>query len=457
MSRFQEISRYRLRPSYIRFAQELARNPYAQQAASKIGAAARGYIQRKWNSAMSSGRMSDETVFSRGTTRATGNVMHAGVVPSGSSSMRVSRPNRRRFKLPRGRFRGHNRGFKGRRRRFKRARKGKFMRNLWRMMHCPQNLRSTCAAFKLSGGTGTRTWACDIVGQDRDLMNMYSRRPTGGFFWAGTSTPGSATTQAPYGGPRKLHITSFKKKYILQNKCNWMMHLKVYECLLRRDHDLAPLTGPTSQNAFLTELFTDGDDSGGNKGPFTPGYAGGGDFLSQVYQNPTYTPYCSSMFCAMFKILKCTSIKLSPNDYQTYTLSLRRKAFDFLRLRATDVADATDKYLNGIGRWTKMLVFTWVGGPVDTGSLSDVNQSKAANALAWQTDTDIKFYWENTSLPLRTICSSNARSTELGRGDTVGQYKTIGTVPYGVPYTEVVETVPASSVIQTDDAAVSVP
>jgi len=89
--------------------------------------------------------------------------------------------------------------------------------------------------------------------------------------------------------------------------------------------------------------------------------------------------------------------------------------------------------------------------------LSDNNQSKSANALAWQVDTDIKFYFENTATPLRTIVSSNARTSELGKGDTVGQYKTNNTTTYGIPYTEVVETIAATAAVGVDDVPAYAP
>jgi len=94
------------RSTRMRTAEGFIRNPYVQRAARMGMQYAAGKIQNWWKN-RGSDRMS---VGSSSTRFGTGAPVHAGVVPSGSSSMRVSRPNRRRFKLPSGRFRGHNRG-----------------------------------------------------------------------------------------------------------------------------------------------------------------------------------------------------------------------------------------------------------------------------------------------------------------------------------------------------------
>lgn len=426
-------------------AETLLTNPHVQRlgrmgvqyAAGKINAAFRNWRNPR---ARASSGMSD---YSHASGQSGG--APTGNVPSSSSSRYVSRPGRRAF----GKYKGKAKAFRsrrGRRRTFRRRRRGGLNKLLWNMVCTPQELKYTGANYAASMGYGVRTWFFDVVGSLTDLKHMSSRRPNTAFFM--NSNSGTATSQTPFGEPRGLHVSLFKKKYLLQNRCNWMMHLKVYECLLRRDLDLGT-SGTTAFNTFCLSLLDREYNTLYNKGPVPVVYGVAGNNLQKEYNQPTFTPYNSTPFCGVFKVLKCTSLKLSPNDYVSYTVNQRRRAFDQRRIDFA-LGGSSGAYPEGIGGWTKVLAFTWVGGPVDTGKLSDVDQSKAANTLALQWDTVKKWWYEHNSTPLHTIASSNATGDEKGFTDT-GNYKTLAAGVYGIPFTEVVETIAAPAVVNTDD------
>lgn len=431
-------------------------NPYVQQAARMSANYAASKIQNWWRARRSapSTPAVGRRLFGAGSGRPSGGGLTPGTVPSSSSTRRVSFPKGRGFKGGRGSYRGRVKG-KRVKRVMKRRRKGKMMKSLWRMMHCPQELKWTNANYQV-GAYGIRSYLSMTCGSAYDLKNCSKRRPNSLFY--SNTTQGSGVTQTTYGVPKALHISSFVRKITLQNRSNWIMHLKVYECLLRRDHDYSKTVGTTAFNNFINGLLTAGEDNKYNQGPFQETMGLPNDNLNHVAQNPTFTPYNSSPFCAMFKIIKTTSMTLSPNDYQVYIVRCRRKAFDQVRLDGYINSDINtnvivdDRYMEGIGGWSKVVLCTWVGGPVDTGNLTENKQSKSACTLAVQVDSYIKFYYELDFTPLLNVASSNATSNEFSFSDaTGGNYKTLNNVTYGIPYTEVVETIAAPSVVNVDD------
>lgn len=433
-------------------------NPYVQQAARMGVDFAPRKIQNWWRSRRSAPASTPNVsrrLFGAGASRPAGGGLTPGTVPSSSSTRRVSFPQKGRgLKGGRGRFLGAARG-RRKKRVMKKRRKGRMMRTLWRMMHCPQEIKWTNANYCL-GAYGIRTWFSQTCGSAYDLKNCSYRRPNSLFF--SNTTQGSASTQTTYGVPKALHITSLVRKFTVQNRSNWIMHLKVYECMLRRDHDYSKTVGTTAFNNFINGLLTAGQLNSYNQGPGQEALGGANNNLTVVAQNPTFTPYNSSPFCSMFKVIKTTSMTLSPNDYQVYICRCRRKSFDQVRIDGyinSDINTNTivdDRYMEGIGGWSKVLLFSWVGGPVDTGNLADNKQSKSACALAVQVDSYIKYYYELDPTPLLNIASSNATGTEFSFSDaTGGNYKTLNNITYGIPYTEVVETIAAPSVVAVDD------
>lgn len=330
---------------------------------------------------------------------------------------------------------------KGIKKRFSRRRKGgsyrNMLRKIWREIHCPQILKLTQAFMKQSVGIGCRTWTSFYCGSLTDIGNMIARRPSGNFFTYSAQTPGTATTQQPFGDTKGLHVTKGYFKFTVQNRDNWDMHLKVYECLLRKDQDL--ITANTEDAYFSSGTGFSAEHAYTNLGPLAPGYAGGNDLLTKIYHHPTFTPYMSSGFCEDWKILKTHVFELGPNQYASFVVNLGRYGMSMERY-----ARMLQQTETGLGKWSKLLMFTWVGGPVDTGLASDAKQSKSNNTLAVQYESEFRWYFERRTDHLFTIASSNATATEKGISSG-SNYDTVSTDIMYVPATCTVQTVPGTA------------
>lgn len=365
-------------------------------------------------------------------------------------------PGRTRFRTPSSGSYGGKTGYK---RRFKRRVRGKRFRvrrrfsgvshkgmlsKLWKEMHCPQVLKVTTARTVVSAGIGLRSWHAVLMNTGDDLSNALYRAPSASFFHF--TSPGVATTQAPYGSCKSLHFNGGFYKIQVQNRDNWNMHLKIYDCMYRRDCSSVVITGVE----FFNQGTTGADLTSVDRDYGQPQYAGTPDLLTDVYQNPSYTPYMSSPFCSKFKILKCTSMVLGPNDYKfvTYRIPRRKIDLDYMNNRYVDSSNSNHY---AVGGWTRMLLFSWVGGPVDTGHQADHKQSKSKNTLSLQIEEEHRFFFERRTDLLYNIASSNAGSHHVG-SNNVNYYKTDDTVMY-VPATETVQTVAATPAPSGHDPA----
>lgn len=234
--------------------------------------------------------------------------------------------------------------------------------------------------------------------------------------------------------------------YTLQNRSNWDMNLKIYECVIRYDTNDFTAATNAAFGTYVKALFAASDTAAVNKGPGNPAFAGAGDVLTASYQNPSFTPYMASRFCQQFRIVRTSAIRIGPNDYVKRSFSVRSKKFDAQRFDAGD-------YATGIGGYTKFILFSWVGGPVDTGLITDVSQSKSNPDLFVEYDMDYRFYFEPQAAPLYAIGSSNA-STDMKGAATTNDYKTTTATVFVIPATETVQTVagvPAAALHDPDD------
>lgn len=336
-------------------------------------------------------------------------------------------------------FNSRNTKYKGKRRarKFKGRRGGsmkKMLKLLWKELHCPQTLRYHNALQVQSLGNGVRTVFYYPLNTRVDVANMASRAPASNYF--SITTAGNATTQTQYGQPNKLHVRKSYYKFEIQNRSDYNMHLKVYECIARRD------TAISSSNAnFVSYFFGTGkaysmEQAATNQGPGKGTFAGGNDVLTRDYQNPGWTPYMASAFCSAFKILDCKTFVIPHNEYVCAKYYINRKVFDQQYLNQI----ATDLNVNCYGKWSKILLFSWVGGPVDTGHFADALQSRSNPTLSLQFDYEYKFYWERVSAPMYSIASSNTASSFQGFNSTA-QYNTVSTNTFYVPTDENVGTI----------------
>jgi len=309
---------------------------------------------------------------------------------------------------------GSRRG-KGRRRGNRKG--GGIMKYLRNMICTPQVTKLTLADAYNSDGFGVRSWRGVILNSKNDLADIYNRRPTV-FFQAAGTDPATATTVIARGNSHKCKVTSWFRKFIFQNRANWDMHLKIYECVVRRKKSYTP---DTTTTAWIRTQFFASDKDSVSRGFQQPGYAGGADNLDFVFKNPSYTPYMSTHFCNVYRVVKTTSHKIAMNDYINYSVRMNKISFD-----GTDLEnDNNTGFQECIGGWTKMLMFSWVGGPIDNELVEDANsrQTKANCDLFWQSDSEMKFYFEPRAKLQYNISSSNTTTSQLGI-ETTNHYST---------------------------------
>lgn len=368
--------------------------------------------------------------LSRGWTKQLG-----GKSASANGTSVLSRRGRTKFmKRGRGGFRSRR---VGRRRRFRGRRRGGMFKRIVDMFTTPQITKTTYAENFASEGYGLRTWTALPLNTANTIGDCWKRRPYR--FWnadaATVANINVAGNQLAMGNMGKLCVKSVNHVHTLQNRSNWDMELKVYECLVRRDIDIS-----ASVMTRIVTLFTGSSDAFPlNRDYLQPVYPGGTDLLASVYQNPAYTPYMSTAFCKLFKILKTTKFNISANDYVKYSVGCRFKKFDSADIvNADDVGGIADL----IGGWTKVLLVTWIGGPVDNSTTGGSSfQSKAIADLFIQTDRTVKFYFEPNSILKYQITSSNVTTDQLD-ADVTNRYttNTANTAGMVVPATTVVQT-----------------
>lgn len=334
------------------------------------------------------------------------------------------------------------RGFSKKRRIGYRKKKGKhnvgkrgMMKRLWKEMHAPMKMKVHQAFATISAGHGLRTWQPFLINGIGLINSCVNRAPTSGFFWEGQATYGTAGTQTPFSKCRALHMCGGYYNFQCQNRHNWDMHLKVYECVAR--HDINLDVANIQANYFRAGTSFGSYSYSTNLAPHTPGLAD--NLATGVDRQLSFTPYLSSGFCSDFKIVKTRNYKITANDYVSFKVKLPNKVLD----RSYIDRLGTDS-LNCLKGFSKVLLFTFVGGPVDTGLLTtDHKQSTSAPSLAVQYDLSCRFYFERSSYPLYTIASSNATSFE--RDSSYGSNFTTATTTYEIPATETVQTVGGSS------------
>lgn len=349
----------------------------------------------------------------------------SNVVSAGRGSAMAPGSTRMLF-VRRRRMNTRGRYTRGRKKRFraKKSRKmsdGKLLKYIKGLVCTPKVTKLTLARNYGTSGWGCRSWAVFLVNSKDNLLDMWSRRPSSGFFLPSVTNPAAAHTVTEYSQSHKCHLTSWVDKYILQNRSNSEMHLKVYECVVRRKKSFT--LGGSDMYSWVIDRFNQSDSNVDDKDVLQPGYAGANDYLDTVWKNPTYTPYMSTHFCNDFRIIKTTSYKIAMNDYIMYSLRVNRLTFS-----GSDVDSQQNAgFQENIGGWTKILMCTWVGGPCDNevlgGDPATSRQTKGKCDLFLQVDREYKFYFEPRGELLYNIASSNATAAMVGV-ESINTYST---------------------------------
>jgi len=324
--------------------------------------------------------------------------------PGARSRALVRRPSRRR--LPRSLYPsgfGTQRGKLRRPKSFKRKRSRSAKRGgkrsasstvnefLYKKICTPQIWKNTWA-FARGGVLNQRQFLSVLLGSTTVLAEWANKRPTS--FAQLTAAP-SVTL---YGSDRyTMRVQQYFKKFVLHNRSNSSMHLKIYTCLPRNDLNFDQgVTGWAGIFQTDTSVGTAGVGPGQNADPTG---------LTEIWQYPQFTPYQSSLFCEYFKIVNEESVVLNPQEYIHRKYSCRPRDFK-------------GAYIGGIGTdlirgFGKYILFSWVGQPIDDGTIS--NQGRAQCDLFVTTEE----YGKYCFLPgVAALTTTEVNTTDLSTGAT---------------------------------------
>lgn len=99
----------------------------------------------------------------------------------------------------------------------------------------------------------------------------------------------------------------------------------------------------------------------------------------------------SNTFTTFFKIIRQKSMTLSPNEIVPMKFHQRKKLFKGAHIQSS----SSYEWQKG---WSKIILFTWVGMPIDDGTTA--NQSKAKCDLFIQADVCCKYMFTPGTEPL---------------------------------------------------------
>lgn len=318
----------------------------------------------------------------------------------GPSSYRVSG---HRF---RSRFRKSK--FKSKRRPTRRStgsRKNGFNSTMWKALCTPQIYKETYA-FSRNGTQGQRTWASqEIAGYAFINTTVAAKRPSNFLFNTASGASSTAVLQDLGQNNWQVQINKCSINTRLQNRSNASMELKIYECLVRRDVQSSAFDkGIDSwQRAFQANMDPN-TLVGSAQNNVGPGQAANPSGLAHMWQHPTFTPYMSNEFVNFFKILRTYSYNLGPNEIIQKRFSLSKRKFKGAMIETPSSCE----WQKG---WSKMILYSWVGMPVDDGT--SANQSKAKTDLFIQTDFYAQWHYLPGQSPLYNIGFGNPTENSI--------------------------------------------
>nr|WAE43057.1 MAG: capsid protein [Cressdnaviricota sp.] len=309
-----------------------------------------------------------------------------------------------------------------------RRRRGGFSSVIWRKL-CTPMIYKNAASIAVAGSANLRAYYGITMGNETMLKALAAKRPSNFLFNTAIGTSSTATLQDPGGSNYKLCVSKFLQKFSIQNRGNAPMQLKVYECLAR--HDIGNGAVGAAPTTAITNMFVDALDLptyvGQSLSNRAPGQAVVPTGVTSHYKHPAHTPYMSHEFCGAFRIVRTHNFVLAPNEVMNKSFRLKRKIVSGQRLEAASAYEYMANY-------TKVLLFTWVGGPTDDGTISNQGKAKEDLFLEWQTMVDYHFSPAMESL-------YNLSYTVDNGGDSTTYGFNPAAFTQVVPAAEVVETV----------------
>lgn len=319
--------------------------------------------------------------------------------------------------------------------RFSKRKRSSFLGKIWRALCTPMVYKSTIA--QAYGGTqGLRSWKAVELAGENILTTLGNKHPSNFLFntSVGTST---VTLQDPGGSNFTLCIDKFIWDTRIQNRSNASMELKIYECVVRNDIATSQIgTGATDVLGLFSASVDNGTGFfvGQNMSNLAPNQVAFPTGVSHHWQHPAFTPFMSNEFCTFFKVKKVHSRVLTPNEVWPMKFYLPKKSVKGSHI----FSSSSYEWEKG---WSKVLLFSWVGQPVDDNSVN--NQTKAKIDLFIQADITVKYHFTPGDEHLVNLAYGN----DINSIGQQYQFNPSGFVAV-VPASEVIETVvqPADTV-----------
>ena len=366
---------------WVGVAGRAARNPHVQAAARWAGNRIRDAISNR-------GRTARSATFARSR-----NIPVRQFVRGNSTPSRYAAGSSSRRRLKRGRKRN-------RRRRSNKKTRGTsgVLSKLVRRLCTPMTYKTTYAQNG-QGNQGLRSYFSLCTGGENLITTIGAKHPSNFLFNTAHGSSSTATLQDQGGSNWNLQLNQLIWDARIQNRSNASMELKMYECLVRHDISSSSLS---NANQSLSAIFQQSLDTptyvGQDLSNLGPGQAALPTGVSHEWQLPTFTPYMSNTFCTFFKIIRQKSMTLSPNEIVPMKFHQRKKLFKGSHIQSSN----SYEWQKG---WSKIILFTWVGMPIDDGTTS--NQSKAKCDLFIQADVCVKYMFVPGTEPLVNFDFSN--------------------------------------------------
>ncbi|QNG41112.1 capsid protein [Antarctic virus 3_III_KPSTAsw014Ch] len=349
----------------------------------------------------------------------------------------------RRFRIPRSRKRSSYR-LKARRssrrpsrRRSSKGSGGSVLSKIVRSLTTPQTYKAVVAE-NYAGSQALRSVYGLALGGELILRRLAVFRPSG-FLW---NLEGDNATSPLHSYPAdlkdmssgdnyNLHIDKYIWDTRIQNRSNASMELKVYECLVRKD--IARLDAGHGTTKFDPAVIFNADLDPQVSLSSAPNQTIGGSFdtkpagVAHSYQHPGFTPYQSQAFTTGYKIVKTSKFDLSPNEIIQKKFYCRAKSFKGRWLASS----ASNEWQVN---WSKLILFSWVGMPVDNGITSG-KMSRAKCDLFVTSDVTIKYHFTPGNPTMARFRYGNQMNQDIDN--------------YEFNPTSFVPVIPASDTIQT--------